>query len=319
MYPNHGYATMIADRIRTDAYVRAIQSTVRDGSVVVEIGTGVGFFAIVAARRGAARVYAFETSPAIFVAQKIAEVNGSPPIQFIHADAKRIQLTERADVIISDLRGALPPFEAHFPTIIDARQRFLSETGVLVPKRDVLCAALVEAERHYSYNVGIWSQISDDINLEPARSLETTIPHKTVLNEGQLLSDAREWAILDYMTMDRPFVQGGLQLQATRAGTCHGIAVWFDTVLCEGVGFSNHPSRPAVIYGQTIFPFMQPFQVSAGDKVEAVFSTDVVESTHVWRWRGTTPAGEFDQCIDNTFGSLSASHALRTVSLQAVV
>lgn len=146
MYSNHAYAMMLADGVRMDAYTRALQSTVRPGSVVVEIGTGVGYFAIMAARLGASRVYAFETSPAVVVAQKIAEANGSPPIQFIHADARKIQLTERADVVVSDLRGGLPLFENHIPTIIDARERFLADGGVLVPKRDVLCAALVEAD-----------------------------------------------------------------------------------------------------------------------------------------------------------------------------
>jgi pimeloyl-ACP methyl ester carboxylesterase len=50
------HRSMLADDGRVDAFVRAIEAVVRPGAVVVDIGTGSGILAMVAARAGARRV-----------------------------------------------------------------------------------------------------------------------------------------------------------------------------------------------------------------------------------------------------------------------
>ena len=47
-----------------------------------------------------------------------------------------VTLPERADVIVSDLRGVLPPYATHFADILDARRRLLAPAGRLLPMRD---------------------------------------------------------------------------------------------------------------------------------------------------------------------------------------
>ena len=56
MYSLNAYGSMIADRVRVDAYAEALRKTVHMGSVVVEIGTGPGIFAVLACQLGASRV-----------------------------------------------------------------------------------------------------------------------------------------------------------------------------------------------------------------------------------------------------------------------
>ena len=58
MYHVADYDAMLADAARSGAYAAAIARAVRPGDVVVELGTGVGFFAVAAVRAGARRVYA---------------------------------------------------------------------------------------------------------------------------------------------------------------------------------------------------------------------------------------------------------------------
>ena len=99
---------------------------------------------------GAHKVYAIEPGDALQVARKIAADNNyTKQIDFIQAMSTEITLPEPADVIISDLRGALPLFQQHIPTIVDARSRFLAPDGVLIPQRDTLWAAVVEAPEIY--------------------------------------------------------------------------------------------------------------------------------------------------------------------------
>src|SRR5262245_17467881 len=113
MYSLTGYGNMIADRVRYEAYSHALQKAIRPGSVVLEIGTGPGIFAVQACRLGAARVYAVEPDPVIQVAREIAHANScADKIEFIEGLSTRAELPVKADVIVSDLRGILPLFQS---------------------------------------------------------------------------------------------------------------------------------------------------------------------------------------------------------------
>src|SRR2546425_794252 len=130
MYSLGAYASMIADRVRVEAYAAALRKTVREGSVVVEIGTGPGIFAVLACQFGASRVYAIEPDGIIQVAREVAVANGcANKIEFFEELSDRVTLPGRADVIFSDLRAVLPLFQRHIPVIIDARSRFLVPGG----------------------------------------------------------------------------------------------------------------------------------------------------------------------------------------------
>ncbi|HEY9300449.1 MAG TPA: 50S ribosomal protein L11 methyltransferase, partial [Phormidium sp.] len=156
MYSISGYGSMIADKGRMDAYVKALRQTVKPDSVVVDIGTGTGIFALLACQFGARKVYAIEPSDAIQVAKEIAAKNGyGDRIIFIQDISTKVKLPEFADVIISDIRGMLPLFQQHIPAIIDARKRLLAEGGIIIPQRDILWAAVVEVPHLYSRIVDV--------------------------------------------------------------------------------------------------------------------------------------------------------------------
>src|SRR5437016_11881319 len=136
MYGLGAYGSMIADRVRVEAYAEALRKSVRKGSVVAEIGTGPGIFAVLACQLGATRVYAIEPSEIIQVAREVAAANGcADKIEFFEELSDRVMLPGRADVILSDLRAVLPLFQRHIPAIIDARSRFLAPGGAMIPER----------------------------------------------------------------------------------------------------------------------------------------------------------------------------------------
>ena len=90
-----GYGNMLADNGRMAPYVAALRKAVGPDSVVLDIGTGTGIFALLACQFGARHVYALETNDAIELGRQQAEANGySEKITFIHDSSSRISLPE---------------------------------------------------------------------------------------------------------------------------------------------------------------------------------------------------------------------------------
>src|ERR1051325_5003793 len=139
MYSLHFYGQMLADAPRMDAYAAALRRTVQPGSVVMDLGSGPGVFALLACKLGARRVYAVEPDSVITLAREAAAANGfADRIEFFENLSTEIAVPEPATIIVSDLRGVLPWYEQNVSSIIDARKRLLARDGVLIPRRDIL-------------------------------------------------------------------------------------------------------------------------------------------------------------------------------------
>ena len=171
MYSLDDYGAMIADSVRIGPYMQAIEAAVRPGNVVVDLGSGPGFFALIACRAGARRVYAIDLDEIVQFGRHFATANSfTDRIEFLQGDSRQIQLPERADVIVSDIRGALP-FSGHsMVSLEDARQRFLVEGGTMIPQRDTLYAAIVESEKSYYEIRSPWQSSDKGLDLSPALS-----------------------------------------------------------------------------------------------------------------------------------------------------
>ena len=286
MYSVSSYGEMIADRIRARAYARALESAIKPGAVVLDLGTGAtGIFAMLACRYGARQVYALESDDGIELARRIASANSlADRIIFIQGLSTDVTLPETADVIISDLRGILPLFGCHIPSIKDARERLLSSGGTLIPQEDTLWVGVADTPALYERYQVPWDRGAFGFDLGPGRNIVTNTWHKGRTTPDQLLSEPVCWATLNYRTIGRPHVHGEVALRVNRAGTAHGLCVWFDSILVEAVELSNAPGAPELIYGQAFFPLPEPVAVVAGDTVNVSIRADLVGEDYVWQW-----------------------------------
>ena len=283
MYSLHFYGQMLADAPRMDAYTAALRRAVKPDSVVLDLGCGPGVFALLACKFGARRVYAVEPDNVIGIAREAAVANGyADRIEFFESLSTDITLPQLPTVIISDLRGVLPWFEQHIPSIIDARERLLARGGVLIPRRDVLWAAIVEAPEQYEDLVGPWKRF--DLDLSAGERLITNTWRKSYLKPEQLLVDPVCWTTIDYYEVKNADIRAEISWRAARNGTAHGIAVWFDSELADDVSFSNHPAAPKMIYGVGLFPFSQPVEIMEGERIELRLAANLVQDGYVWRW-----------------------------------
>ena len=289
MYDLVGYAGMVGNSARTEAYVAAIRATVKPGDVVLDLGTGTGLFAMVACQSGATRVYAVESSPVIGLAQRMAVANGfGDHIRFIRGISTRLDLPEQVNVVISDLRGVLPLFGTHLPSIIDARQRFLLSAGVLIPRSDSIFLAAVEAESHYARYVDVWQRGMFGLDMSLAHPAAQQSTSRIEISEANLCTTTAKWATIDYCSIASTNAEGGVELRVTKDRTAHGIVMWFDSDLAPSIGFSGAPGQPALVYGHALFPWPQPVRLLAGETVAINVRAAYVNGDYIWSWESVT-------------------------------
>ena len=291
MYSIFDYGGMLADEGRMQPYMSALQRAVKPDSVVLDIGTGTGIFALLACHYGARHVYAVETDASIEVARELAERNGfTRRITFIRDLSTRVTLPEKANIIISDLHGALPVYRQHLPAIIDACKRHLAPEGQLIPAREVLRADLVEAPGYYQRFTAPWDSGQFGFDMKPVLDRVINSLWKYRINKDSdtvVAGRSLTWATLDYYKLEHPDISGELVWELDRQATVHGIRVWFDTELAEGVGFSNAPDQPELIYGNVFFPFPVPVSVESGDTVSVRLHANLVGNDYTWNWNST--------------------------------
>jgi len=296
-YTVAAYGQMISDAVRMGGYTRALRHAVEPGAVVVDIGTGTGIFALLACRLGARRVYAIEPGDVIQVAREIAVSSGcGDRIEFIQAMSTDVTLPDRADVIISDLGGALPWFQQHIAAIVDARRRFLAPGGALIPLRDAAWAAVVELKDLYAERLGPWENTRFALDMEAARRIVVNTFMRARVTQENLLTDLRRWAVLDYAVVEDPDVRARVSWKVMRAGTGHGLALGIDRTVADGICFSNAPDAADAIrvtlYPTLFFPWPAPVALEPGDVVTVDIEARFVRSDYIWSWKTQVSVGD---------------------------
>lgn len=283
-YTVRDYADMLDDHVRMDAYQRALAQAVRPGCTVLDLGTGAGYFALAACKLGARHVYGIETNDAIQVARELVKANGlGDRVTLFAKKSQDVTLPERVDVLVSDLRGVLPLLGHHIPSIVDARTRFLAPGGAQIPRRDHIWAVPVEAgDAHQKFLAPIEPHALDLLPLQQVL-LNGFTKHR--VPRASFLAEAQRWTTLDYHTITDPNITGTCTFIVTRPGTGHGLQVWFDAELAEGIGFSTAPMGPEAIYGTAYFPWAEAVTLQTGDEITLRLDAHLVADEYVWRWR----------------------------------
>lgn len=319
MYSVAGYGHMLSDKTRVAAYTEALTRAIKPGCTVLDIGTGTGFFAMLACRLGARKVYAIEPDAVVQLAKVAALSNGfADRIDFFQDFSTRVELPEQVDVIVSDLRTVVPWFQGHIPTIADARSRFLKPGGVLIAEQDVLWAAAVEMPDFYAKHVGHQPEDTAGFDMSAARHFGTNGWAKVHASPDELLTIPVRCAQLDYRQLTEINLDTQIQWIAERSGIGHGFVAWFDTILLKDVGFSNAPGKDRLIYGNAFFPWQEPVDIIAGDGIAVSLRANRAQGDYIWRWntvitRGAVERARFTQSNFSAIRALG-SHRLREAS-----
>jgi protein arginine N-methyltransferase 1 len=288
MYSVADYGRMIHDAARLEAYTQALQQAVNSDTVVADVGAGTGIFTVLACRMGARRVYALEPGEAFTVLQEVVAENGfSDRVQFLPRLSTEVTLPERAHVVISDLRGALPLYDHHLAAILDIRARHLAPGGTLIAARDTLRVAVAAAPELYRRLMGPWGA-PGRVSFEATRRYVANGLYHPREQSLELLSAPGTWCEIDYRTFHSLHAAGKAELVAERPGAAHGLLVWFDCETIAGCSFSNAPgANPNSVYQQRMLCWPEAITLRPGEVVEAEILADPVGDDYTWRWNTT--------------------------------
>lgn len=302
MYSVSEYGSMITDSVRMTAYEQALRAVVSPEKVILDIGAGTGIFSLLACQMGARHVYAIEPDDALEVARDIARIHGyNNRITFIQELSTQVNLPERMDVIISDLRGVLPLYEQNIPAIVDARERFLKPDGILIPQEDTIWAAVVTSPQVYKPCVTPWLENPYGLDMQAGHAIVVNNWHRVIVKPEELLSEPQMWTRFDYRTISNPDVSETLTWVAQQPGTGHGLVVWFDTKLIDSITFSNSPDSPELVYGMFFIPWQAPVDIEAGDIIIVDLAANLVSGEYVLKWNTQVAQKDSNQPLKANF------------------
>jgi type I protein arginine methyltransferase len=298
------HRAMICDRVRTEAFRRAIESVVRPGDIVLDVGAGSGILSVFAARAGAARVYAVERTSAAVLAQELAAANGVAGIvQVIHGDVMDLEPPERVDVIVSEWLGGFGIDEGMLAPVIVARDRWLKPGGVMIPRLVMAWAALVH-DRYLAEMVEFlrdnpYGLMFDDLVEKTVNEIlySGTFRHLTA---GDKRSEASQlWTtnpgLIPLQQAQAPH-EAETVLAVRNHGTANALALWFSADLAPCISLSVGPGDPPTHWGMTTAPLRSPVELTPGMFVRARVRTALAWPAGTWTsWAIALPGADWEE------------------------
>ena len=298
------HRTMICDRVRTDAFRRAIDAAVRPGDIVLDVGAGSGILSVFAARAGAQRVYAVERTTVAVVAQDLAAANGVADIvRVIQGEVEDIELPERVDVIVSEWLGGFGIDEGMLAPVITARDRWLEPGGVMIPRsvtawtalvHDRYLAQMVEFLRNNPYDLTF-----DDLVEKTVNEIMYSGTFRHLAARDMRSAPAQLWTTdAELVSLERAQSphEAEVRLPVHDHGTANALALWFGAELAPGISLAIGPGDSPTHWGMTTAPLRAPVELTPDMVVRARVRTAPARPVGTWtRWAVALPGADWEE------------------------
>jgi protein arginine N-methyltransferase 1 len=274
------HRTLIADRVRNQAFEKALASVIKKGeTTVADIGAGTGLLGLTAAKLGAREVFLYEAAEVAGVAAKILKANGARNCHLIPCHSTEMVDPPRVDVVVSETLGNYA-FEEHMiETLADAKKRFLKPGGIIIPRQLEQFVAPVVSDR-VQREFDAWGETG--LNMSVAREMSLNNIYVRTLKRDELLQ-AQVWDTILFGADGRSARKGEAGWKLSEAATVYGFAVWWNAELVPGVHLSTAPDAPRTHWDQLYFPLLTPIEGKKGETVGVSLrsKTSYDSGTHV--------------------------------------
>lgn len=270
--------SIVRDGARNAAYDAALRRAVRPRSRVLDIGSGTGLLAMMAARAGAADVVTCEVNPAIAqTTRDIVARNGyQDRVRVIakHSDALELQsdLGGKTDILVSEIVSNDLLGEDVLPVHETAVRDFLRPGGQVIPARGSVRIALAEDLRDETLRLGSVS----GFDLSPFNKLAQPVRSISAGHERlNLRGDGVDLFTFDFGTSTVcPPARTSITCRS-KGGRANGVVQWIALEMDDLARYENHPGPGAAsCWGVQFYPFARPIDTVPGQEIRICGSHD---------------------------------------------
>ncbi len=290
------YAGLLEERTHVDAFLRAIAKTVRRGDHVVEIGCGLGTYALAAQQAGAARVTAIDSSAlAIAMARELGVARAG--VRLVESNALDVTLQRRADVVIFEDYGGFGHSAGYVRLLKHARAKLARKGARWIARRVELWLAPVDVRPAMRTRRLPFS--AEAVALLRRRAMSEAVP-KDVPAARQIAPGVRV-ARLDPSGAWPIEARYRATARATRAAKVTGLAGWIRLDLGGGIVIDNAPAVRGHVWTHRFFPFVEPLEVRRGERLSmsVEVSKGLATVDPIYRWSVAGRAGRREGCNVN--------------------
>ena len=264
------HGAMLRDSQRNAAYRKAIEAVV-PGRRVLDIGTGSGLLAMMAARAGAHSVVACEGNPRLAeTARAVIAANGlADRITVIAKPSQELDrqrdLDGGADCIVSEIFSETLVGEGVIGTLTHAREELAAPGAVFLPERAEIRIALAQA--------GAKAEAVDDVEGFDLSAFDAHLPRSRAMKRGPnntVLRSPTETALAFEWTMEAQPARSALastQLACT-GGKVDAVCQWLRIGFGDSNIYENPPDGDPALHWPARLTFIAPRDCGEGDTVD---------------------------------------------------
>jgi predicted RNA methylase len=249
--------SLLSQKSRIQKFKCAIESVVKPGDYVIDLGTGSGILAILAAHHGA-RVTAIDAnSESLKYAQNAARINGVvDKIEFIESHFSNFKPKEKANVVICEMLSSVMLIEQQVPASQYAIRNLLKHDGKLIPEEVTLFVVPVENEI-------LWNRFQVE-NLNFPR-----IPQTVERGQSVDLADIQELDRYRFSSHSDEIrsIDKSLEFEMVQDGTIHGLVGMFEATLWENIKLSMEDG-----WRELFLPLSKSIDAKTGERIKIKIS-----------------------------------------------
>lgn len=258
---------MLNDRERNQGFERALQQAIGGSRcTVLDVGSGTGLLAMMAARAGAGTVVTCEAVEAIArLARRIIAANDLDHcISVVPKVSTDVvvgrDMPQRADVLVTETVDCGLLGEGIIPIVRHARDRLLRPQAKIIPGRATVHFQLLESSAVHHNNFAFEAG-GFDVSLFNQVSTKTYFPVRLRAHRHAFLSPTAEAFTFDFERGPLDPRTRTVSVRTRQRGRVHGVAFWFELDLGGGVVLTNAPSNPQSHWMQAVQCFETPIDV----------------------------------------------------------